>query len=141
MSVLQGELTILPGIIVTSLSDTESEASSSRTASPPPSRDFSQPGSQGFTLSPSFLTHLLATQRHSLKRPLHQQGVEKGLVLYRPIGIQLPHVDPEIVEHWPGSHNDDSSRFEVLDADESATTGEQESADMDIDAEEPMVLD
>lgn len=130
---------------MTSLSDTESEASTSRSSSPPPRREFSQPGTQGFTLSPSLLTHLLATQRDHLKHPFNQSPAEKGLVLYRPLGI--PAQDrPEIVQQWPCPpipDIEDSGRFEELDEDEGQINGQMEDQGdaMDLDIEEPMQLD
>lgn len=136
---------IVVGVVVTSLSDTESEASTSRSASPPARREFSQPGTQGFTLSPSLLTHLLATQRDHLRHPLAHPTPEKGLVLYRPLGLP-PGGAPEIVQQWPGAPNgvdQDSGRFEELDEDEDqvVTQVDDQGAQMDVDAEEPMQLD
>lgn len=129
---------------MTTLSDTESETSSdSRSTSPQPRREFSQPGDQGFTLHPSLLTHLLANQRDHLATHLNASAPEKGLVLYRPLGIQaVP--NPEIVQQWPGQPNlsDDSGRFEILDDDENSSFAQAaDDGAMDVDAEEPMQLD
>jgi hypothetical protein len=123
------------GVVVTSLSDTESEGSSTDVSSSPKPSDLNQPGSQGFTLSPSLLTHLLNTQRDQFATPLPQQ--EKGLILYRPLGIPPA---PQIVQQWSGQ--DDSSRFEELDDDENTEmTGHDNSGGMEVDMEEPMELD
>jgi hypothetical protein len=127
------------GIVVTSLSDTESEDSSTEPTSTHKSNKLDQPGEQGFTLSPSLLTHLLNTQRDKFTTMPPQ---EKGLILYRPLGI-LP--APQIVQQWPGQdfiNQDDSSRFEELDDDENTEmAGQADSGGMEIDMEEPMELD
>ena len=126
--------TDLAGVVVTSLSDTESEDSSSESISSSQRSDLNQPGAQGFTLSPSLLTHLLNSQRNHFAPTPHQ---EKGLILYRPLGIPPT---PDIVQQWPGQ--DDSSRFEELDDDENTAMGGQEdTGGMEIDMEEPMELD
>lgn len=126
---------VLPGIVVTSLSDTESENSSTESTTPHKSSNLNQPGEQGFTLSPSLLTHLLNTQRERFTTLPPQ---EKGLVLYRPLGIPSA---PQIVQQWPGQE-DDSSRFEELDDDENTEmAGQADSGGMEIDMEEPMELD
>jgi hypothetical protein len=113
-------------VVVTSLSDTESEDSSTESISSSKRSDLNQPGAQGFTLSPSLLTHLLNSQRnHFAPTP------------YKPLGIPPA---PDIVQQWPGQ--DDSSRFEELDDDENTTMGGQEdTGGMEIDMEEPMELD
>lgn len=126
----------MSGIVVTSLSDSESEAPSSRSTSPRRAHDLNQPGHQGFTLSPSLLTHLLATQKNCFD--FSQPPPERGLVLYRPLGIPP---GSEIVEQWPGHENavagpGDSARFEELDDDEDQGMG-----GMDVDPEEAMQLD
>lgn len=64
----------MTGIYVSSLSDTSSEGEKT-----PPV--LSQPGAQGFTLSPSLLTHLLAMHRDQVVPVVNQ---EKGLILYQP---------------------------------------------------------
>lgn len=51
------------GIVITSLGSPNSSQSSSRSTSP--QRHLSQPGAQGFTLSPSLLTHLLNSHRNT----------------------------------------------------------------------------
>lgn len=123
------------GVVVTSLSDTESEDSSTESSSSRKPIDLNQPGAQGFTLSPSLLTHLLNTQRGQFAPPPPHQ--EKGLILYRPLGIPP---GPDIVQQWPGQ--DDSSRFEELDDDENTNMGGQnDTGGMEIDMEEPMELD
>lgn len=62
---------------------------------------------------------------------------EKGLILYRPLGITPA---PNIVQHWPAQ--DDSNRFEELDDDETTEmAGHDDSRGMEIDIEEPMELD
>jgi hypothetical protein len=121
-------------VVVTSLSDTESEDSSTESISSSKRSDLKQPGAQGFTLSPSLLTHLLNSQRNHFAPTPHQ---EKGLILYRPLGIPPA---PDIVQQWPAQ--DDSSRFEELDDDENTAMGGQEdTGGMEIDMEEPMELD
>ena len=124
----------LAGVVVTSLSDTDSEVSSSDVPSSPKCSDLNQPGLQGFTLSPSLLTHLLNSQRDRFA-PTRQQ--ERGLILYRPLGIPP---GPDIVQQWPSQ--DDSNRFEELDDDESTVmAGHDDSGGMEIDMEEAMELD
>jgi hypothetical protein len=97
------------GIIITSLSDTESSPSSSPRTTPiildlpvhptdgiidldslPASNDstYHQPGPAGFTISPSFLSRLNKRQLESTKTydfgfPANYQG-EKGLIMYQP---------------------------------------------------------
>jgi hypothetical protein len=130
----QAKHTDLAGVVVTSLSDTESEDSSTESISSSKRSDLKQPGAQGFTLSPSLLTHLLNSQRNHFAPTPHQ---EKGLILYRPLGIPPA---PDIVQQWPAQ--DDSSRFEELDDDENTAMGGQEdTGGMEIDMEEPMELD
>ncbi|ORX39368.1 hypothetical protein BD324DRAFT_649444 [Kockovaella imperatae] len=107
-------------IIITSLGSSDSEVSPESTPSPETRRRYlSQPGAQGFTLSPSLLTHLLNSSQ-SLPRP----PAEKGLVLYR----SMPIPSDQIVNEWHGhpniGHENDSLRFEEIDDDEIAETGD-----------------
>jgi hypothetical protein len=130
----------IPGIVITALSPTSSRSSSPETS---PSRNLSQPGEQGFTLSPSLLTHLLAAQREHWNKSdisnlnFDQPKPETGLVLYRPLGIprgmlqNLPNVSPamadEVVRMWRQGMmpnvSEDESRFEDLDDDEDLEGG------------------
>ena len=105
--------------MITSL-DSSSSSSRSRSQSPP-RRFLNQPGSQGFTLSPSLLTHLLNARKDDLRA----YGLghlaskhDKGLVLYKPMGIP-PGMD-DIVKTWRGAPrlDEDEGRFEDLDEDE-----------------------
>lgn len=119
------ELTHGVGIVITSIGSPDSSVSS-RSPSPTPSeqdrqaqaRKLTQPGLQGFTLSPSLLTHLLSTQRDNLTASqMASMGLsgEKGLVLYR----SPPNFG--IVQEWPGQDMTsivDEGRFEELDEDE-----------------------
>lgn len=79
-----------------------------------------QPGHQGFTISPSLLTHILNAQRDQFANSHPQTGPERGLVLYRPIPFNN---NPQsVVEEWSGaprlSQIPDSGRFEEVDDDE-----------------------
>ncbi|WVR09571.1 hypothetical protein IAU60_006640 [Kwoniella sp. DSM 27419] len=126
-------------IVITSLSDASSSRGSSRSPSPEfdgqdhGRRNLAQPGNQGFTISPSLLTHLLHAQRDQLNgvRPPRDQ---RSLVLYRPLGIpaagQWPDSDAMANEPYV-----DSGRFEVLeDADVSGGNGHiAQDGDMDMD--------
>jgi len=88
----------MTGIVITSLGSSDSSQSSSPSSSP--QRHLSQPGAQGFTLSPSLLTHLLSahhTAHPSLPTP-------KELVLYRP--PPRPTFDADVL--------DDAHRFEAI---------------------------
>jgi hypothetical protein len=143
-------------IVVTSLSSPESSPppqgarisrAHSRDASPDPASDkpysftenrhLSQPGSQGFTISPSLLTHILNAQREQLPFDVNAHTApERGLVLYRPV----PGMGRPVVEEWNDANHvplDDSGRFEEVDDDEELTTGQQQDANMDMDEETP----
>lgn len=134
------------GIVYTALS-----ASSSRSSSPDPKSasavQLSQPGDNGFTISPSMLTRLLAAHNHPAIPPLFPLNREMGMVLYRPLGMASTEnfgaKDVEdIVREWQdkmraGEH---SGRFESVDEDEDLTLNEVvpvtvdgEAGDMDID--------
>ncbi|KAL7424469.1 hypothetical protein Q5752_000153 [Cryptotrichosporon argae] len=77
-------------IVVTSLSSPTHASRSSRSPTPDGDYDYAshshlaQPGQQGFTISPSLLTHIMNAQRDQL---IPAPSAEKGLVLYRPLGI------------------------------------------------------
>ncbi|OWZ35541.1 hypothetical protein C356_05049 [Cryptococcus neoformans c45] len=105
-------------IVITSLSDSDSR--SSRSPSPETEgRYFSQPGEQGFTISPSLLTHLMNVHRNGdLKGPLQDllKNNQKSLTLYRPLGIPADRWKESIVKTWEEARNyDDSARFEEID--------------------------
>lgn len=125
-----------PGIVITSLGSPNSSRSSSRSTSPD-SRHLSQPGSQGFTLHPSLLTHLLNTQRDNLHpMPLPK---EQSLVLYRPLGLH-PDGGPDVVRQWDSEPIVyDSERFEEVNDDETTMQEEtawptaEEDSGMDVD--------
>ncbi|KAL1408746.1 hypothetical protein Q8F55_005559 [Vanrija albida] len=133
-------------IVVTSLSSPESSP-------PPPSRrgssptkeqpyydyetnkQLSQPGTSGFTISPSLLTHIINAQRDQIVGGGFQDSPsqERGLVLYRPLGIPAAE---DVVKEWSrGSGpqpkhqfpDPDGDRFEEVDDDE------------DMSAEQPVV--
>lgn len=129
------------GIIYTSLGSTSSRSRSrSPSSSPPPPTHLTQPGVNGFTISPSMLTRLLAAQRsedNSIPLPFTippsppAPTPEMGLVLYRPLGIPpgtsrnstaFPRDVHGIVKEWQGSLLSDgegrNARFEMLDEDE-----------------------
>jgi hypothetical protein len=80
-----------------------------------------QPGENGFTISPSMLTRLLAARDNTLPLPFPQQR-EMGLVLYRPLGIAAePDRDVrDVVREWRGAMLEDSGRFEVIETEESS---------------------
>lgn len=136
-------------IVVTSLDspspeprspDLDDMRSRSTTASPPPrdegqynyeeNRNLSQPGSHGFTISPSLLTHILNAQRDQFgTQPNYSvEPAERGLVLYRPIG-GMPADD--VVRQWqqkaknqrPQIPDPDGHRFELVDDDEDLMSG------------------
>lgn len=111
-------------IVITSLSSPESYAERlSRSPSPDlgPRRQYSyeehkhlaQPGQDGFTISPSLLTHLMAAQSDPFRPDLaYNANPERGLVLYRPLGIPAAE---NIVKQWD---QEDDGRFEEVDDDE-----------------------
>lgn len=140
-------------IVVTSLDspspepspDFDDMRSRSTTASPPPrdsqdasynyeeNRNLSQPGTQGFTISPSLLTHILNAQRDQFgtQPNFSVEPAERGLVLYRPLG-GMPAED--VVRQWqqkakgknrvrPQIPDPDGHRFELVDDDEDLMSG------------------
>jgi len=135
-------------IIITSLSSPESSPpppdrrrsmspdSERRQYSYAENRHLSQPGSQGFTISPSLLTHILNAQRDQFNHTPEYPSQERGLVLYRPLGITP---DP-VVQQWNQNDNvplgNDSDRFEEVDSDEDLTTGNNNDTMMGMDTEE-----
>ncbi|WWC72151.1 uncharacterized protein I206_106111 [Kwoniella pini CBS 10737] len=127
-------------IVITSLSDSSSSVGSSRSPSPEPhesqERLLSQPGMQGFTLSPSLLTHLLKSQRHHLRDNLNMTQAENSLVLYRPLGIPPGEFQESIVQAWqPGEGYADSGRFEIVDDDENLEASQAPPVDDDGDVQ------
>jgi hypothetical protein len=105
-------------IVVTSLSSPEpSSGERSPSPDPGPRRQYSyeehkhltQPGADGFTISPSLLTHLMAAQSDDF-RPAYNAVPERGLVLYRPLGIPAE----DVVKQW----DEEPGRFEEVDDDE-----------------------
>ena len=123
------------GIVITSLG---SPSSSRSTSSERSSRHLTQPGYQGFTLSPSFLTHLLAAQRDQCDP---RGSPSKSLTLYRP---RIPLA--KIVETWRGMPEvrddagpevrvDDAGRFEEVDDVGESGDAESGDADMSMDVE------
>ncbi|EJT51843.1 hypothetical protein A1Q2_03010 [Trichosporon asahii var. asahii CBS 8904] len=139
-------------IVVTSLDSPSPEPSPelddmrsrSTTASPPPrdsgeaynyeeNRNLSQPGQNGFTISPSLLTHILNAQRDQFgtQPNFSVEPAERGLVLYRPLG-GMPAED--VVRQWqqkakrakqvrPQIPDPDGHRFELVDDDEDLMNG------------------
>ncbi|WVF67243.1 hypothetical protein IAT40_001991 [Kwoniella sp. CBS 6097] len=121
-------------IVITSLSDASSSRGSSRSPSPESTSadeqlHLSQPGDQGFMLSPSLLTHLLKAQRDQLNGMTNNaQQNRNSLVLYRPLGIppgqtttnsaDAAWTDPVVKSWQPGENYVDSGRFEEVDDDE-----------------------
>lgn len=137
------------GIVITSLSSSPSSSRSSSPENTSQHRNLTQPGEQGFTLSPSLLTHLLGKQSWDKMPPLSGHSPDqKGLVLYRPLGIP-PGTDmqwDEIVRRWKeggsgsGTQQDDSSRFEMIDDDENLQSFQAKSmADQGMDESGPVV--
>jgi hypothetical protein len=109
------------GIVITSLGSDSSRSPSPDLGelSPETRRRLSQPGAQGFTLSPSLLTHLLNVRPDQLPHPSKQ--IENSLVLYRPLGIPPGRQADTVVKQWNGnpavlSYGD--NRFEEIDNDE-----------------------
>lgn len=87
-------------------------------------RHLSQPGVQGFTISPSLLTHILNAQRSQTVPGPYSVHPERGLVLYRPLGI--PGADHVVKEWAPAGHlypDPDGHRFEEVDDDEDLSCG------------------
>ncbi|WWD15585.1 hypothetical protein CI109_100007 [Kwoniella shandongensis] len=122
-------------IVITALSD--SSRSSSRSPSPDSIENhLSQPGSQGFTLSPSLLTHLLKTQRDKLNGPLGDMlKNDKSLILYKPLGIHPGGWTEPVVKSWE-SHEEDSGRFEEIPEDEQfpdSVSAAHTDADMEVE--------
>ncbi|WVQ94842.1 hypothetical protein IAU59_001925 [Kwoniella sp. CBS 9459] len=126
-------------IVITSLSDASSSRGSSRSSSPDQETDsaeelrrLSQPGDQGFMLSPSLLTHLLKAQRNQFNGDSNNNhaGNNNSLILYRPLGINPGKANEptaawtddnsdSVVRNWqPGETYVDSGRFEEVDDDE-----------------------
>ena len=128
------------GIVITSLGSSDSELSPEpRSPSPNTKRFLSQPGAQGFTLSPSLLTHLLSSRDQILRPP-----VEKGMVLYRPPARFGHFPGNQIVNEWNGELqlSEEPSRFEEIDEDEDLRQEPHPSADvsdisMDVEQEPP----
>ena len=126
------------GIVITSLgSSSSSRSSSSDRSSAQSPRHITQPGSQGFTLSPSFLTHLLAAQRDQFGvDPLGGRKREQGLILWRPPAMP-PGWPSEVVKTWgaaSGSRGEEG-RSEKMDDDE---VGQDEIGEMDVDEDMQM---
>ncbi|TYJ58016.1 hypothetical protein B9479_001375 [Cryptococcus floricola] len=134
-------------IVITSLSDSDSR--SSRSPSPEvelAQARLSQPGEHGFILSPSLLTHLMKAHRYyDFQVPLNEllRNNERGLTVYRPLGISPGKWQDDIVKTWEEAQADaDAGRFEEIDEDEahnftqSSNLGERQSAEgMDVDTE------
>ncbi|BEI79928.1 hypothetical protein CcaverHIS002_0104570 [Cutaneotrichosporon cavernicola] len=110
-------------IVVTSLSSPESSTTRSPSPDPGPRRQYSyeehkhlmQPGDDGFTISPSLLTHLMTAQSDQFRKPAFHAVPERGLVLYRPLGVSPAE---DVVQKW----EEEPGRFEVLDDDEDMQT-------------------
>lgn len=133
---LDSEHSSCSGIIITSLGSPNSSRDSSRESSPSNhDRHLSQPGEQGFTLNPSLLTHLLNSQRDNIHLPAYPPQ-ERGLVLYRPLGIEPGTGRPSVVQEWQGEPPiDDTGRFEMIDEDEPVEQVWQGDDDMAMDIE------
>jgi hypothetical protein len=116
---------MVPGIIITSIGSPDSSASERSLSPEVEDKRLAQPGANGFTLNPSLLTHLLS--RHDdLALPF--QPKERGLVLYKPLGIQ-PGSSDYVVQTWqgyPGLAQDDAGRFEEIDDEEDRSNVEFE---------------
>ncbi len=106
-------------IVITSLGSPSSSRSSSSDRS---TGHLTQPGSHGFTLSPSFLTHLLAAQKEQFGGAWCGPKQEQGLVLWRPLGLPLGWND-QVVRPWEGvpGLREDEARFQEVDQDEPIT--------------------
>ncbi|ODN94862.1 hypothetical protein L198_05010 [Cryptococcus wingfieldii CBS 7118] len=129
-------------IVITSLSDSDSR--SSRSPSPEvelAQGHLSQPGEHGFTLSPSLLTHLMRARRdYDFQVPLSEllRNNERGLTVYRPLGISPGKWKDDIVKTWEEAQADaDAGRFEEIDEDEgrSFTQFSNLSEGMDVEPE------
>lgn len=113
-------------IVVTSLESPVSSPGRSPSPDPGPRRAYSyeenkklsQPGDTGFTISPSLLTHLMAAQSDHFRNGSTSFNPERGLVLYRPLGI--PGAE-NVVKQWDPSQSmslDDEGRFEEVNDDD-----------------------
>ncbi|ODN73420.1 hypothetical protein L202_07945 [Cryptococcus amylolentus CBS 6039] len=135
-------------IVITSLSDSDSRSSRSPSPEVPEVElaqgRLSQPGEHGFTLSPSLLTHLMRARRdYDFQVPLSEllRNNERGLTLYRPLGIPPGKWKDDIVRTWEEAQADaDAGRFEEIDEDEDFTQSsnpcERQSAEgMDVEPE------
>ncbi|WVQ74373.1 hypothetical protein IAR50_003973 [Cryptococcus sp. DSM 104548] len=130
-------------IVITSLSDSDSRSS----RSPSPEFDLaegqgrlSQPGEHGFTLSPSLLTHLMKARRdYDFQVPLSEllKNNERGLTVYRPLGISPGKWRDDIVKTWEEAQADaDAARFEEID-DEEVPQYVPEGMDVEQEAAQP----
>lgn len=123
-----------PGIVVTSLSSSRESSVDSRASDKP--IHLAQPGLQGFTISPSLLTRLLAEHRNRVDPNLPP---EKALVPYKPLLPPGANWD-EIVRMWRGDVGaadqtiSDTGRFEEIsdDVDVQAAPANAVDADMDM---------
>lgn len=126
------------GIIVTSLSDTESDTSPEPTTPPidlsaatpdsvieiPPADRLTQPGTRGFTIHPTLLSRLNRMSEADRSRlpflPGKSSGgrtEERGLILYRTPGRTFNGIPPP---EEMDSDEEDSGRFQVLPDEEEA---------------------
>ncbi|KAJ9100097.1 hypothetical protein QFC19_005777 [Naganishia cerealis] len=152
---------VLSGIVVTSLSDTESETSSTDPSTPPidlsnnadeiieiPSADkLTQPGTRGFTIHPTFLNRLGRMSEEERRRlpfipPRSNPTQERGLVLYRTPGRLFNGVRKNNGIESDDDEEDDTTRFQVLpddygDADmmveDEGDTGVTAMSDIEVD--------
>lgn len=160
-------------IVVTSLSSPESSPPppNRRGSSPSPKRDpppkesyydyetnkhLTQPGTSGFTISPSLLTHIINAQRDQIVGGGFQDSPsqERGLVLYRPLGIPAAE---DVVKEWSahgrrGSSSSrqkpphqfpdpDAHRFEEVDDDEDLMSSEQPVVGVPVDDDAGMDIE
>jgi hypothetical protein len=156
------------GIIVTSLSDTESEPTSPEPATPPidlssttdeiielpPADRLTQPGSRGFTIHPTLLNRLNrmsggADQASRLpfpKVPGYGPTQERGLILYRTPGRTFDGVGRRQGGMESDDEEDTADRFQLLPDDQDgemmAVEGEDGVAGMeDVEVDESGIME
>lgn len=120
-------------IVVTSLSSSRDSSVDSRASDKP--IHLAQPGLQGFTISPSLLTRLLAEHRNRIDPNLPP---EKALVPYKPLLPPGANWD-EIVRMWRGDLAaadqtiSDTGRFEEISDEIDDQAVPANAADTDVD--------
>jgi hypothetical protein len=162
---LQTTADLFVGIIVTSLSDTESDTSPEPTTPPidlssatpdtiieiPPVDRLTQPGNRGFTIHPTLLSRLNRMSEADRSRlpflpskPGSRGTEERGLILYRTPGRTFNGVSRR--EEEMDSDDEDSARFQVLpdeeaDGMEVEIEGEGVAAMSDVEVERSGIME